>query len=197
MKPIFRTTMFGFNKEDVFNFITKQNKQYDLKVSELNSELEKQKSEFDLEKEAFERDTDEIERLNLSLRESNALLKTIADLLHEVLDDESRVYNCAVKVKEENDVKIEKLNAMKKRVEEAETLREKAEKFDRLSGVLSSIFNQPEMASATSEIAKSEAIEHDDFSDTNTVSDLLSYIEVLSIRLEKLREVISAEKQDA
>lgn len=197
MKPIFRTTMFGFNKEDVFNFMTKQNKQYDQKLSELNAEIDRQKAEFDLEREAFERDSGEIERLNLSLQESNELLKNIAVIFCEILDDGSRVRNCAVKVKEEHDIELDRFNEMKKRVVEAEALREKAEKFDRLSGVLSSIFNQPEMASSAPKAEINESLEQDVSSDTNSVSDLLNYVEVLSVRLEKLRDLIPSEKQDA
>ena len=116
MKPIFRTTMFGFNKEDVFNFITKQNKQYDQKLSELNAELDRQKAEFDLEREGFERDSDEIESLKHSLHESNELLKNISVILCEILDDGSRVRNCAAKVKEEHDIELDRFKEMKKRL---------------------------------------------------------------------------------
>ena len=197
MKPIFRTTMFGFNREDVFNFITKQNKQYDQKLSELNAELDRQKAEFDLEREGFERDSDEIESLKHSLHESNELLKNISVIFGEILDDGSRVRNCAVKVKEEHDIELDRFKEMKKRVDEAETLREKAEKFDRLSGVLSSIFNQPETASSAPGVTGSETLDQLDCVDTNSVCDLLDYVEVLSVRLEKLRDLIPSEKQDA
>ena len=40
--------MFGFHKGDVFNFITKQNKQYDAKIAELNEEKEKLALEYEL-----------------------------------------------------------------------------------------------------------------------------------------------------
>ena len=197
MKPIFRTTMFGFNKEDVFNFITKQNKQYDQKLSELNAELDRQKAEFDLEREGFERDSDEIESLKHSLHESKELLKNISVIFGEILDDSSRVRNCAAKVKEEHDIELDRFKEMKKRVDEAETLREKAEKFDRLSGVLSSIFNQPETASSAPGVTAIETLDQLDCVDTNSVCDLLDYVEVLSVRLEKLRDMIPSEKQDA
>lgn len=197
MKPIFRTTMFGFNKEDVFNFITKQNKQYDQKLSELNAELDRQKAEFDLEREGFERDSDEIESLKHSLHESNELLKNISVIFGEILDDGSRVRNCAAKVKEEHDIELDRFKEMKKRVDEAETLREKAEKFDRLSGVLSSIFNQQETASSAPGVTVGETLDQLDCVDTNSVCDLLDYVEVLSVRLEKLRDLIPSEKQDA
>ena len=46
MKPIFRNAMFGFNKEDVFHFITKQSKQYEQKISDISAEKEKIQKEL-------------------------------------------------------------------------------------------------------------------------------------------------------
>ena len=35
MKPIFRSAMFGFHRDDVANFIAKQSRQYEKKIAEL------------------------------------------------------------------------------------------------------------------------------------------------------------------
>lgn len=197
MKPIFRTSMFGFSKEDVFNFITKQNRQYDLKRSELISDFEKQKAEFYREKESFLRDTSEIERLRKQLDDIRLTMKEISDVVQEISSDKSRVYDCALEVLEERDKDREIFNAMKSRAVEAEKLRDKAEKFDRLSGVLSSIFNQTDASVQSNAIIESESVKEDELSNRNSVSDLIDFIEVLSSRCDKLQELLSKEKGDA
>lgn len=197
MKPIFRTSMFGFSREDVFNFITKQNKQIDSKMFELNSELDRQKAELEREKANFVRDVTEVERLKQALNESKELLKSISELANEISADKQRIFDCAVAIREERETEREKFQDMKKRAGEAEILREKAEKFDRLSGVLSSIFKQEEASVLTTDTSVPEQVCSETLCDSNSATDLLGFVEVLSTRCDKLCSILSKENFDA
>ncbi len=188
MKPIFRSAMFGFSKEDVFNFITKQNKQYETKVAELNEIIEKQATEF-------ERDSAELVTLRNAANESQELLKSISAFVSEILDDKMKILNCANIILDEEKETSLKFAEMKIRVENAEKLREKAEKFDQLSGVLSSIFNQPENVVA-SEVPEKVAISNE-LNSSQSVAELLELLESLSSHCEKLKNVLSPENENA
>lgn len=195
MKPIFRNAMFGFHKGDVFHFITKQNKQYESKIAELNADLEKAKEEFEQERQEFDRDTTELETLRNTVEQMNSMVATVASSVSEILNDKDKILSCAGALRNEQTELEMKLTEMQLRIKEAEKLRMKAEKFDQLSSVLSSIFNQPEVAVEEKVLQP----ENDEGSSLNahTVSDLLELLEVLSAHCEKLQNQLNAEQKDA
>ena len=194
MKPIFRSAMFGFHKGDVFNFITRQNKQYESKISELNLELEKAKDEFEQERQAFDRDTTELETLRATTEKMKQTIFALTASVNEILNDKSKLLACAGLLQNEQ-VELEaKLSEMQLRVNEAEKLRGKAEKFDQLSGVLSSIFNQQEIASQE-EVTQTEKEEILTMN-VQAVSDLMDLLEVLSVHCEKMQKMLEREQTD-
>ncbi len=194
MKPIFRSAMFGFHKGDVFNFITKQNKQYESKIAELNTELEKAKEEFEEERQAFDRDMTELEQLRTEIEQKKMMIASLSSCIADIINDNSKILSCAATLQSEQSEIEAKFSEMQLRVNEAEHLRAKAEKFDQLSGVLSSIFNQPEISKQET-IAPAENGEPITLN-SDTVSNLVSLLEVLSARCEKLQNQLSSEKTD-
>ena len=195
MKPIFRSSMFGFHKGDVFNFITKQNKQYEAKISDLNLELEKVKTEAEDERQAFERDMTELETLRNSVEQLNSKIASFASSVSEILEYKSKILTCAVALQNEQTELGGKLNEMQLRVVEAEKFRAKAEKFDQLSGVLSSIFNQPEIA--VSQEIETLANATNDSVELQAVSDLVSLLEDLSAHCENLQNHLAIDQKNA
>ena len=101
MKPIFRTSMFGFNKGDVFNFMTKQNKQYESKVADLSAQLENQSAEFEREKAQLVSDMSELENLRASAEETRELLKSVKLLTDQILNDQTQIATCISAIDEE------------------------------------------------------------------------------------------------
>ena len=194
MKTIFRSAMFGFHKGDVFSFITKQNKQYEARIEELNAELEKTKEDFVLERQAFERDTTELETLRENVEKMNQMIATVSSAVSDILNDKSKILACAGTLQNEQAELEAKFTEMQLRINEAEKLRAKAEKFDQLSGVLSSIFNQQQIITqdepqtANDEVASSNA---------QTVSELLDLLEGLAVHCEKLQNQLNEDRADA
>ncbi len=133
MKPIFRNSMFGFHKEDVYNFISKQSRLYEEKIKDLNEE--NARIESDLENE----------RMNaFSFEEKMKMLSAIEEevaALSLVVDE---VIRCADFCDSQSNEMRTAFASIKERLKKAEAFREKAQKFDRLSGVLSSIFSGKE-----------------------------------------------------
>lgn len=194
MKPIFRSAMFGFHKSDVFSFITKQNKQYESKIADLNAELEKAKEDFEKEREAFDRDITELDTLRITVEQMKSAVSSAATFVADIMSDKEKLLSCADQLKSERADWVQKINAMQEQVREAEKLRVKAEKFDQLSGVLSSIFNQSENLK-NEESEPSEPVETYSF-DSQTVSDLLDHLEVLSAHCEKLQIHLESGKKN-
>ena len=197
MKPIFRSAMFGFHKEDVFNFITKQNKQYEEKIATLNAELERRDEELRKEREAFHRDTDELAALKNSIEQSHVLLTSIGSFASKIQDDKVGILNCVESIRLEQSEKDAQICEMSRKVAEAETLREKAEKFDRLSGVLSSIFNHNESESEVVCSSEPVSLVEECASASKAVEDLLSAIDLLAAHCDKLQGMIASELPDA
>jgi len=196
MKPIFRNAMFGFNKEDVFNFMTKQNKQYDSKVAELTAQLDKQSAEFERERESFDRDKSEMEALQNAVSASRELLSRISEIAFQISNDKSRITACAETISQEKANDEKRLCEMQARVNEAEKLREKAEKFDQLSGVLSSIFNQPEMVSSSPDLI-SDPISSCEEREVGAVTELSDLVAVLSAHCDKLSILLSSANENS
>ena len=194
MKPIFRSSMFGFHKGDVFNFITKQNKQYEAKIADLNEELEKTKADFDKERQAFERDTTELEVLRNSIEQMKQTVATVSASVAEILNDKAKILACADSLQNEQAEFESKFADMQRRANEAEKLRLKAEKFDQLSGALSGIFNQPQMMNEETQIQ--EDVEETTGFNCQTVPELVSLLEALSLHCEKMQSYLAEERAD-
>ena len=191
MKPIFRSAMFGFHKGDVFHFITKQNKQF----SDLSAELEQQREEFEREKEAFVHDTEELKALRASLQKSKKSQSEIQEKFSEIMLLQSKISADLKLLCLEQDAEKEVFDRLVRRVAEAEALREKAEKFDRLSGVLSSIFNQNAESEISASTSEANVVE-ETFAEHKSIAGLLVSVQRLSEQCSAL-EMFLKENEDA
>ena len=144
MKPIFRNSMFGFQKSDVVRFIAKQSSMHEAKVAELNEEIERIKNEHITELEELMQDRialtalqeDNLKKLDalLQVRRLTDDLKTDRELLLKIFKDGSENVSqmCA------------EIRSLQSALEVAQSYREKAMKFDQLANVLNGIVNGAE-----------------------------------------------------
>lgn len=140
MKPIFRNAMFGFNKEDVINFVAKQNNQFEDKVKELREQLEKEAVLFQEEKEALMFDRDELESLRkkqVAQKDMIENIKKLADQIGEQKEELLAEFSCGELA---FDRMNDEMKDIKSRLTEAMQYREKAGRFDKLANVLGEIF---------------------------------------------------------
>ena len=139
MKSGFKTSMFGFNKEDVVNFIDKQNREYEKKLQELQAENTRLQGLLETQKEEFSQDQVAYKVLKESLSSDRERAQKIKDLAILLQDDFESVLASAKNF--ESDMECIRLEAteLSKKLKVAESYREKAEKFDRLAEVLSSM----------------------------------------------------------
>lgn len=190
MKPIFRSAMFGYNKNDVFNFINKLNKQCESKLSDLSAELQNQESEFAREREEFRRDSAELESLRNTALQTQELLERVSQIVSDILKDREKLVQCASVISAEKSEDQVRLGEMSVRVREAEKLRQKAEKFDQLSGVLSSIFNQPDIVKEVPEACSEQESEIEKDADLRSVNELADLLTDLGAHCEKLQSIL-------
>lgn len=190
MKPIFRSAMFGFHKDDVFNFITKQNKQYDTKISELNAEIARQSSDFQREREQLEEELSQLESLRSEAEQSRELILLVSDIISKISLEKTSISACADALRAEQFSLNSKVAEMQAQVREAEKLRFKAEKFDQLSGVLSSIFNQPEFAPESADSVCSDVVSDADY-ENKTLDELSVLLDNLSEYCSKLQSLLA------
>lgn len=141
MKPIFRNSMFGFQKSDVVRFIAKQSSMHEAKVAELNDEIDKMRKEHELEIEELMKDRVALTALQEdNLKKLNSVLQ-----LRRIVDELKLGQENFVEVFGENKGNIEAMSgeivSLRSALEESEKFREKAVKFDQLANVLNGIVN--------------------------------------------------------
>ena len=137
--PIFRNAMFGFHKEDVYKFITEQSKQYESKIDDLTKEVARKEEEIRKEKEAFKGRNLEYE----NFRKKRAVLDSFSGearaAVDRILSDEKQLSACTDLCEDQIKGMLQAISSLETDLKKAELLRGKAEKFDQLSNVLSSI----------------------------------------------------------
>lgn len=139
MKPIFRSAMFGFQKDDVANFIAQQNRQFEARVSELKEQLDTAQQRFETEKEKFLLDQDEL----LTLREKDAAnrlnLQRIELIVNTIKEKEEMLSG----VFSESAAAVanigEDVSRLKEKLTKAQEFRQKANRFDQLTSILGEI----------------------------------------------------------
>lgn len=146
MKPIFRNSMFGFNKEDVAAFIAKQNQQFDAKMAELQSKLDSQARDFSRRERELVCDQEELETLRSERKdfdkEKEARREDLAEIamLAELFATERDALDVAFDESCETVESLgDELDLARERLKKSDSYREKAEKFDRLASVLGEI----------------------------------------------------------
>lgn len=151
MDLLFRNSMFGFNKIDVANFITKLSRENEKALQQKEKEIEELKRGLqELEQKTADREE--------SLEKEKALFQTKKDDLEKIRTLAGRAKDTSNRVEAlaaENFAHAEKMNAdiqtLTKKAEKAEEYREKALKFDRLASVLSDIVSGQEEKSVVCE----------------------------------------------
>ncbi len=188
MKPIFRNAMFGFHKEDVFNFISKQSKQYEQKISDITSEKEKLEDELDREREATEEKLSKMEADRKALSDAKAVLDEIKLVISRALEDGTSFENTINACGENANNMRNNIVALKEQVLKSEAFREKALRFDQLSSALSGIFGTE--AKSEEQIDASSAYQ-DKLSDydMDSFNELRTNFDKLSYHLNKLSEL--------
>lgn len=160
MKPIFRNAMFGFHKEDVFNFVAKQNKQFEQKIIEINAEKDRMEKDFDIEREELAQKIDQLENDLLSASKSKELIDEAKRLIDLVLEDAAKIQEASTSCGDNVEKMQNNISSLKLQVEKTEALREKANRFEQLSSALSGIFgaekNSLETDASTFEVSLSE-----------------------------------------
>ncbi len=139
MKPIFRSAMFGFNKADVVAFVAKQSKQYENRIAELEEELERQNREHTAEMDRFKSDRDALDSLRARSLQSADTAKRIEVLSESILSRFDSLEQCSELCGNDRIQLRDGILTLQTALKDALSFREKAEKFDRLAGVLSSI----------------------------------------------------------
>jgi len=130
MKPVFRNAMFGFHKEDVASFIGKQSKQYEKRIQE----MEKEKQELVRENETLlQYRTDLAERENAE--------KILSEKLRVLAEKSTEIRNATDDVVQMSINLCADCKSLQTDLDEAQTFRVKAEKFDQLTSVLGGIVN--------------------------------------------------------
>ncbi len=199
MKPIFRNSMFGFDKGDVASFISKQSKIWEKKV--LEAEEKVRQIEQDLQKEnnaireealrreeELRREMEILEEKNRSFQDmekkKQALLSASVDaakLREEIFSDYKELIASVDQTGERLEEMKQEHKLLQARVAKGEIYREKAEKFDQLASALSGMVG----GRATEDSAETFQIEADD----ENVSKPLSFSHVF--------ENLNAQKQVA
>lgn len=150
MKPIFRGAMFGFNKEDVFHFVSKQSKQYEQKINDITAEKDRMEKDFDKEREEFSQKLAKLENDLALAGKSKDLMDEAKSLLSLVLEDAGQIQNASTSCGDNVEKMQQNISALKEQVEKSEALREKASRFDQLSSALSGIFGAEKKSSEES-----------------------------------------------
>ncbi len=187
MKPIFRNSMFGFHKEDVCNFISRQSRNYEERIKELTEENNRITCELENEKNN-----------SLSYEKKAKILSDVESEVFSLASSIEEVLHCGELCDMQNkEIKTAFMN-MEEELEKAEAFREKAKKFDRLSGVLSSIFANKEDAeenlSPDSEIVCTAV--KNSFPENDGIDRLRDAILTLKKHCEVLNELILESKTD-
>ncbi len=178
MKPIFRSAMFGFHKDDVANFIAQQNRQFEAKVSDLKEQMELAQQKFEQEKEAFLLDQDELS----TLREKEAAHRSDFGRIEQLVNTIHSKEEALSSAFSESAVAVanvgEDVSRLKEKLANAKELRQKANRFDQLTSLLGEIVS----GKKSDQTQKTENVEEAE-------QDITSIDEALSL-LTKERELL-------
>ncbi len=191
MKPIFRNSMFGFHKEDVFQFITKQNKQFESRVREMNEEKDRIEKVSSEELASLQRQLDEANEINARWSRQSENMDEVKEGIFSLFSEFENVLSCAESCRVFLNNMKSSYASMQSEVSRAQALREKAEKFDRLSGVLTSILVGTKSSDATddvpSQIDEEFALQSiDDSSFVNLFAKLKEVNEQLTVLMQNM-----------
>ncbi len=157
MKPIFRNSMFGFQKSDVVRFIAKQSSMHEAKVAELNEQIENLRKEHEAEIEELQQDRIALNALQEdNLKKIDAILQ-IRRLSEELRSEREMLLEVVGIGKQSVSRMIDEILSLKCALDVADGYREKAQKFDQLSIVLNGIVNGGNVA-ISSEPTLSEGV---------------------------------------
>lgn len=150
MKPIFRTAMFGFNRDDVTSFISHLSKQNEKRIGDLAEEHKSIEEDYRSQLDAARVDSEALSGLKESIEKSKdsfdkirLLSDRISTRRDQFLESLEKGTNCADRMGTD-------IINLQDRLLQLEKYREKAEKFDRLAGVLSEIISGDDVSNPSS-----------------------------------------------
>lgn len=141
MKPIFRSSMFGFHREDVSSFIAKQSKQYEKRINELLEEEKRLESELCAEKSAREAEEALLKSLRSEKEEKDSKTKAVLEILEKLNAEKAALLSGAERCVDQFDQMKQGMEVLNQKLSEALSFRDKAKKFDQLANVLSGILS--------------------------------------------------------
>lgn len=142
MKPIFRTAMFGFMKEDVAQFISRQNQEYEKKLKEKDAEIDNIKKSFENEKTTLAADSVALAALRQKLTSWQEKKEELFAVKTEFCGAREE-FGASLKQGEDALDEIKKeLSLLREQSVKMVALRAKADKFDALAGALSGILGK-------------------------------------------------------
>ena len=196
MKPIFRNSMLGFHKEDVFNFISKQGRQYESKINDLTEENSRVEALYEKEKEQARLYSDKLQSFRLEYERFQDVILKIRSELDQVRKAKDEVVRCADLCEEQNSGAKSAFDDMGARLEKAQFYREKAMKFDQLSNVLSSFIvgNGSSDNDSASEANLDGYEKIPAFPENNEIENLRKAVEALSACCDALDEIVGETK---
>ncbi len=139
MSRVFRNAMFGFHKNDVAAFISKQNRQFEKRISDLEKEKAVliQDYENQIGHLSFERE--ELEQFRQKKEDDLATLSAIRVLCNKIQSGNQQVVD-SFRTTKEDIARLEQFALrLNEKLVESQVLREKANRFDQLASVLSGI----------------------------------------------------------
>lgn len=139
MKPIFRNSVLGFNKEDVAGFIAKQNRQFEARMAEVCREKDDAARAFEAEKASLISDREELEALRRAAQDRKEALQKISALADRLTQQKDALFSCCAEGEALAESFEKEKEDLQKRVAQADGFREKAQRFDRLAAVLGEI----------------------------------------------------------
>jgi len=191
MKAVFRTSMFGFNKEDVAKFIAKQSKQFESKIADMEEEQKAAQRQFEADKENLSKDRVALEDLRERLSTNEETVERILQLRDTITAEKVSFlesFETGIEALQKQEAEI---MSLRRKLTVAEAYREKAEKFDQLSSVLSTILMGKETEQISS-VPNPEEVggETGAFAEMNTQKEaalrLSAHVEELLSLLEQL-----------
>lgn len=166
MKPVFRSAMFGFHRDDVANFIAKQSRQYEKKIAELEESINNERKEFEREKEILAQDRIALENLREKCSSYDENITLVRSLSSKITADGALFSDSADLCQTECEKLEEQFRITLDRLSLANSYKEKAEKFDQLASVLNNVISGQSNGTAPSVPQNTEApvstVEHFD-----------------------------------
>ena len=182
MEKTFRTSMFGFNKDDVAKYIYQQDRSFEKKLSEKNAALEAAESSLEEARGHLSDWNENVEKI-----------KALRELLERFREQSVSLSAGIEEGKNSMDAVENGYKRLEDRCEKLESFREKANKFDSLATALSGIFgngikNEPVEQDAAEETGEISSPIHQAMIDQESIAQIASELDRIGKEIESVIE---------